>query len=60
GLAGQVVSRNGIQIHGGYGITDEYAISHYYRRLLVLEKQYGGIAAHGEALAQAEQGPEPI
>jgi alkylation response protein AidB-like acyl-CoA dehydrogenase len=54
GLAGQTVSRNGIQIHGGYGLTDEYAISHYYRRLLVLEKQYGSIDMHGAALAQIE------
>lgn len=42
----QIVGRSGIQIHGGYGITDEYAISHYYRRLLSLEKQYGDIDAH--------------
>jgi alkylation response protein AidB-like acyl-CoA dehydrogenase len=54
GMAGQTVSRNGIQIHGGYGMTDEYAISHYYRRLLVLEKQYGSIDMHGAALAQIE------
>jgi alkylation response protein AidB-like acyl-CoA dehydrogenase len=54
GMAGQTVSRNGIQIHGGYGITDEYAISHFYRRLLVLEKQYGGNDDHAALLAAAE------
>lgn len=54
GMAGQTVSRNGVQIHGGYGVTDEYAISHYYRRLLVLEKQYGGIDVHAALLAAAE------
>ncbi len=56
GMAGQTVSRNGIQIHGGYGITDEYAISHYYRRLMVLEKQYGSIDAHAARLATIEVG----
>lgn len=40
--ATQVVGRNGIQCHGGYGITDEYAISHYYKRLLTLEILLGG------------------
>jgi alkylation response protein AidB-like acyl-CoA dehydrogenase len=54
GLSGQTVSRNGIQIHGGYGVTDEYAVSHYYRRLLVLEKQYGGIDVHAGILAAGE------
>jgi len=46
GEAGQLVSRNGIQVHGGYGLTDEYAISHYFRRLLTLEKQYGDLTLH--------------
>lgn len=59
GMAGQTVSRNGIQIHGGYGVTDEYAISHYYRRLLVLEKQYGGIDAHAALLADVERQGDP-
>jgi len=46
GEAGQLVSRNGIQLHGGYGLTDEYAIGHHYRRLMVLEKLFGDIDRH--------------
>ena len=48
GEAGQTVSRNGIQVHGGYGLTDEYAIGHYFRRLMCIEKQYGDLIQHGE------------
>lgn len=48
GEAGQLVSRNGIQVHGGYGLTDEYAVSHYFRRLMSLEKQYGDLVMHTE------------
>ena len=48
GEAGQTVSRNGIQVHGGYGLTDEYAIGHYFRRLMCMEKQYGDLIQHGE------------
>jgi len=48
GEAGQTVSRNGIQVHGGYGLTDEYAIGHYFRRLMCIEKQYGDLIRHGE------------
>jgi alkylation response protein AidB-like acyl-CoA dehydrogenase len=51
--AGQTVSRNGIQVHGGYGITDEYEISHHFRRLLAIEKSYGDIDRHVRRLAEA-------
>lgn len=53
GEASQIVSRSGIQLHGGYGITDEFAISHHYRRLLVLEKKFGDIACHNARLGKA-------
>lgn len=42
--AGQLVSRQAIQLHGGYGVTDEYEVSHHFRRQMVLEKQYGDMA----------------
>ena len=42
--AAQLVSRQAIQLHGGYGVTDEYEVSHHYRRQLILEKLYGDLA----------------
>ena len=39
--AARTVSRAGIQIHGGYGLTEEFAVGHHYRRQLVLEKLLG-------------------
>jgi alkylation response protein AidB-like acyl-CoA dehydrogenase len=42
--AAQLVSRKAIQLHGGYGVTDEYEVSHHYRRQLVLEKLHGDLA----------------
>ena len=50
--AGRRVSNHGVQIHGGYGVTDEYAISHYFRRLFSLEKQYGDEQYHLARLAK--------
>ena len=52
GEAMQLVSRNGIQLFGGYGLTDEYAIGHHYRRLFVIEKAYGDIDHHVQRLAK--------
>ncbi len=46
GEAGQVVSRQGVQLHGGYGVTDEYEVSHHYRYQLVLEKRYADLDLH--------------
>ncbi|ATI80685.1 acyl-CoA dehydrogenase family protein [Sphingobium yanoikuyae] len=53
GEAGQLVSRNGIQVHGGYGLTDEYAIGHYFRRLMAIEKQFGDLIQHTERLGDS-------
>lgn len=41
--AAQLVSRQAIQLHGGYGVTDEYEVSHHYRRQMVLEKLHGDL-----------------
>lgn len=51
GEASQLVSRQAIQLHGGYGVTDEYEVSHHYRRLLVIEKTYGDLDYHIRRLA---------
>ncbi|MBA3054660.1 MAG: acyl-CoA dehydrogenase [Sphingomonadales bacterium] len=57
GESAQFVSRSGIQLHGGYGVTDEYIVSHHYRRLLSLEKQFGDIDHHARRLALHMFGP---
>jgi alkylation response protein AidB-like acyl-CoA dehydrogenase len=51
GEAAQLVSRYGVQLHGGYGITDEYEISHHFRRLMVIEKLLGDSEWHSQRLA---------
>jgi alkylation response protein AidB-like acyl-CoA dehydrogenase len=35
------VGQQCIQLHGGIGVTDEYAASHYFKRLTVIEMTYG-------------------
>ncbi|MGF6292090.1 acyl-CoA dehydrogenase family protein [Paraburkholderia youngii] len=40
------VSQQGIQLHGGYGITNEYKVGHHYRRHLVLDALFGNMDYH--------------
>jgi alkylation response protein AidB-like acyl-CoA dehydrogenase len=44
--AGFAVGGQGIQLHGGMGMTDEYAVGHYFKRLVALEKAYGDSSWH--------------
>jgi alkylation response protein AidB-like acyl-CoA dehydrogenase len=40
------VSQQCLQLHGGIGMTDEYAGSHYFKRLTVLEMSFGDTMHH--------------
>jgi len=46
GQAGRRVTASGVQLHGGYGTTDEYLVSHYFRYLFTLEKLFGDAEDH--------------
>ena len=44
------VGQQCVQLHGGIGVTDEYAGSHYFKRLTMLEMSFGDTLHHlGEA-----------
>jgi alkylation response protein AidB-like acyl-CoA dehydrogenase len=46
GEAAKFVGEQGIQLHGGIGMTDEYAIGHYYKRLQTIDKLFGNVDYH--------------
>lgn len=48
------VAAQSIQLHGGYGVTDEYVVSHYYRRLMTIKKLFGDVEHHLDQLPLAE------
>lgn len=55
GQAMRFVGQLCIQMHGGIGVTDEYAGSHYFKRLTVLELAFGDTLHHlGEVSARME------
>jgi pimeloyl-CoA dehydrogenase len=41
-----------IQLHGGIGLTEECAVGHYLRRVLVLDQLFGDVDAQAARLAQ--------
>jgi len=55
GTAGRFVGGQGIQLHGGIGVTDEYQVGHYYKRLLALEKIYGDSDWHLDRFIAAQR-----
>ena len=46
GQSMRFVGQQGVQLHGGIGVTDEYAGSHYFKRLTQLEMTYGDTLHH--------------
>ena len=46
GQAARLIGQEAVQIHGGNGVTDEYAIGHYFKRLTIFESEFGNIDHH--------------
>jgi pimeloyl-CoA dehydrogenase small subunit len=51
GQAGRYVSQSAVQMHGGIGMTEEYAVGHYFRRCMVIERLFGDPAYYLAKLA---------
>ena len=48
GRAGALVAEECVQLHGGIGMTEEYALSHYAKRLIMIDHQFGDVDHHLE------------
>jgi len=55
GQASRFVAQNAVQLHGGIGMTEEYAVGHYFRRCMVIEHMFGDPAHHLSRLATRVQ-----
>ncbi|MBB5499676.1 acyl-CoA dehydrogenase family protein [Paraburkholderia sp. MM5384-R2] len=53
GRSGRFVGQQGVQLHGGIGMTEECKIGHYLRRLSVIDIQFGSTEHHLTQLANA-------
>ena len=55
GVSMRFLGQQCIQLHGGIGVTDEYIVSHYFRRLTQMEMSFGDTLHHlGEVSARMQ------
>jgi alkylation response protein AidB-like acyl-CoA dehydrogenase len=56
GQSARFVGQQCTQLHGGIGVTDEYVSSHYFKRLTMVEMQFGDTLHHlGEVSARMQE-----
>ncbi|MEZ7817751.1 MAG: alkylation response protein AidB-like acyl-CoA dehydrogenase [Candidatus Azotimanducaceae bacterium] len=46
GKMGTFIGENAVQLHGGMGTTEELRVGHYFKRLLVIDAQFGNSDHH--------------
>ena len=46
GRSGKFVGQQAIQLHGGIGMTDEYAAGHYFKRITMIDQLFGNADHH--------------
>lgn len=52
--AGRQIAHEAVQFHGGIGTTDELPVSHYFKRIMVLNRLLGDRDAHLDAFVAAD------
>ena len=53
GMATTLSVQEGVQMHGGIGMTDEYDIGFFMKRARVLAEMFGDTGFHADRLARA-------
>ncbi|MGE0045018.1 MAG: acyl-CoA dehydrogenase family protein [Hyphomonadaceae bacterium] len=46
GRAGRFCGQAAVQIHGGMGVTDEMRVGHYFKRVTIIDSQFGNVDHH--------------
>ncbi len=57
GKSGRFVGQGAVQLHGGMGVTDELNVSHYFKRLTMIDSIFGNqqfhLTRYGQIMAEA-------
>lgn len=54
------IGEQAVQLHGGMGMSNDYAVGHYYKRLLCIGAQFGDADWHLERLCSLESIYPPV
>jgi alkylation response protein AidB-like acyl-CoA dehydrogenase len=55
GQSMRYVGQQSVQLHGGIAVTDEYIVSHYFKKLTQMEMMFGDTLHHlGEVSARMQ------
>ena len=53
GKGGRFVGQQAVQLHGGMGMTDELNVGHYFKRLTMIDTQFGNVDHQLKRYSQA-------
>jgi pimeloyl-CoA dehydrogenase small subunit len=57
GRSGRLVGQQAIQLHGGIGMTMEYKVGHYFKRMTMIDTMFGDAGHHLRELARRAMAP---
>jgi alkylation response protein AidB-like acyl-CoA dehydrogenase len=53
GRSARLIGQQAIQLHGGIGMTNEYGVGHYFKRVTMIDTMFGDADHHLRALARS-------
>jgi alkylation response protein AidB-like acyl-CoA dehydrogenase len=57
GRSGKFIGQQAIQLHGGIGMTIEYKVGHYFKRVTMIDTLFGDADHHLRQLARRGTAP---
>jgi alkylation response protein AidB-like acyl-CoA dehydrogenase len=57
GRSGKFIGQQAIQLHGGIGMTTEYKVGHYFKRMTMIDAMFGDADHHLRELARRGASP---
>jgi pimeloyl-CoA dehydrogenase small subunit len=57
GRSGRLIGQQAIQLHGGIGMTMEYKVGHYFKRVTMIDTMFGDADHHLRELARRGRSP---
>ena len=57
GRSGRLVGQQAVQLHGGIGMTMEYKVGHYFKRVTAIDTMFGDADHHLRQLARRGAAP---